>query len=320
MTTVHMFAGQGAQRPGMGGELFDRYPRLAQEADAVLGYSIRDLCLTGGSDDQLDDTRYTQPAVYVVNALSHRALTEHDGPPDVVLGHSLGEYNALEAAGVVGFADGLRLVAARAAEMAAVTGGGMSVVIGFRETALRFLLHRSGFTTVHLANLNAPDQLVLAGPRDDLDMMELILEDAGARMARRLPVSGPFHSPHMSPAAQELHPLLHRTVFRPPRFPVIANRTARPHRLDGLADALTEQIDHPVRWSESVEYLLDGGSGTAPRFVEVGGGTTLTGMIRRITDDRKERGGPDEAGDRGAHGDAMTPGGVPGTPLSAVGR
>ncbi|MET8885153.1 MULTISPECIES: ACP S-malonyltransferase [Streptomyces] len=289
MTTVHMFAGQGAQRAGMGAELFERYPRLTQEADAVVGYSLRDLCLTGGPDGRLDDTRYTQPAMYVVNALAHRALTEESGPPDVVLGHSLGEYNALEAAGVFGFAEGLGLVVARAAAMAAVTGGGMSVVVGFKETALRFLLHRSGFTGVHLANLNAPDQLVLAGPRDDLDMMELILEDAGARLARRLPVSGPFHSPHMTPAARELEPLLRRAELRPPNAPVVANRTARPHRAEELARTLVEQIDHPVRWSESVEHLLD--RWPDARFVEVGGGTTLTGMVRRITDARAD-GGP----------------------------
>ncbi|PAZ15129.1 malonyl CoA-acyl carrier protein transacylase [Streptomyces sp. SA15] len=291
MTTVHMFAGQGVQRPGMGKDLFYRYPDLTEEADAVLGYSVRELCLTGGRDGQLDDTRYTQPAVYVVNALSYRAQVERDGPPDLALGHSLGEYNALEAAGVLGFAQGLELVAARAAGMARITGGGMSVVIGLRETVLRFLLHRSGFGSVHLANLNAPDQLVLAGPREDLEMMELILQDAGARLARRLPVSGPFHSPHMSPTARELAALLRRTAFRPPRIPVVSNRTARPHRYEDLADTLAEQVDHPVRWAESVEWVLGHGpggerrDGPPPRFVEVGGGAVLTGMVRRISEE-----------------------------------
>ncbi|MFC4496478.1 ACP S-malonyltransferase [Streptomyces ovatisporus] len=298
MTTVHMFAGQGSQRPGMGGELFERFPELTAEADEVLGYSIRDLCLTGGRNGQLDDTRYTQPAVYVVNALAHRALRDEERDPDAALGHSLGEYNALAAAGVFTFAEGLRLVAARAEAMAAVTGGGLSVVIGLKETLLRFLLHRSGFESVHLANLNTPDQLVLAGPRDDLEMMELILEDAGARTARRLPVSGPFHSPHMSPAARELGPLLAATPFRAPRFPVIANRTGRPYRSEELAGTLTAQIDHPVRWTESVEYLLDEAVGEPPRFVEIGGGTVLTGMVRQIVRERERRGtvrqSPDE--------------------------
>ncbi|GGU55930.1 ACP S-malonyltransferase [Streptomyces daghestanicus] len=286
MTTVHMFAGQGSQRRGMGEGLFDRYPDLTAEADEVLGYSIRDLCLTGGRDGQLNDTRYTQPAVYVVNALAHHALADRGEHPDAVLGHSLGEYNALVAAGVLGFAEGLRLVAARAAAMAAVTGGGMSVVVGLRESTLRFLLHRSGFAAVHLANLNAPDQMVLAGPREDLEMMELILTDAGAKLARRLPVSGPFHSPHMSPAARELGPLLRATPFGPPRCPVIANRTARPHRPAELAAALTEQIDHPVRWTESVEYLIGLDEDSPPHFVEVGGGTALTGMVDRIVKER----------------------------------
>ncbi|CAL9354700.1 ACP S-malonyltransferase [Streptomyces sp. Tu 3180] len=290
MTTVHMFAGQGVQRPGMGKDLFGRFPELTEQADSVLGYSVADLCLTGG-DGRLDDTRYTQPAVYVVNALSHRAAVERDGPPDLALGHSLGEYNALEAAGVFGFAEGLELVAARAAGMARITGGGMSVVVGLGETTLRYLLHRSGFDSVHLANLNAPDQLVLAGPREDLEMMELILQDAGARLARRLPVSGPFHSPHMTPAARELAALLDRVPFRPPRFPVVSNRTARPHRYEELAATLAEQVDHPVRWAESVAWVLGhepGGGrreGPPPRFVEVGDGTVLTGMVRRIREE-----------------------------------
>lgn len=303
MTTVHMFAGQGGQRPGMGGDLFERFPEMTAEADEVLGYSIRDLCLTGGWDGQLDDTRYTQPAVYVVNALAYEALREQEPAPDAALGHSLGEYNALAAAGVFGFAEGLRLVTARAEAMAAVTGGGLSVIIGLKETLLRFLLHRSGFESVHLANLNSPDQLVLAGPRDDLEMIELIMEDAGARMARRLPVSGPFHSPHMSVAAQELAPLLAATPFHRPQFPVIANQTGRPYRYEELASTLTGQIDHPVRWMESVEYLLDPGAGEPPRFVEIGGGTVLTSMVRRIVQERETSGAAaPAAGDQASHG------------------
>ncbi|GAA3079035.1 hypothetical protein GCM10020000_75820 [Streptomyces olivoverticillatus] len=215
MTRIFMFPGQGAQRVGMGRELFDRFPHLEAEASEVLGYSLRTLCLED-PEGQLGNTRYTQPAMYAVNALAHRAAVEDGDRPDVAIGHSLGEYNALEAAGVFGFADGLRLVAARARAMADVTGGGMSAVVGLPETKLRFLLLRAGFADLDMANLNTAAQTVLAGPVEDLEEAGQILEDAGARMVRRLAVSGPFHSRYMAPAAAALAP---RDPLGPPRRP-----------------------------------------------------------------------------------------------------
>ncbi|MFC0548248.1 ACP S-malonyltransferase [Kutzneria chonburiensis] len=274
MPRIYLFAGQGAQKVGMGREEFERFPELEREASEVLGYSVRTLCLED-PDLLLGNTRYTQPAMFVVNALAYRAKVEERGRPELALGHSLGEYNALEAAGAFSFADGLRLVAARAAAMARITGGGMTVVAGLGETQIRFLLLRAGFDTVELANLNTPQQTVLAGPVDDLEEFAPILEDAGARMVRRLPVSGPFHSRHMTPAAQELAPLLRATTFNPLAFPVIANLTAQPYTVDTAAELLIGQIDGAVRWSESLLPLVDS------EFVEVGG-TMLTSMVRQI--------------------------------------
>ncbi|GGU32403.1 ACP S-malonyltransferase [Lentzea flava] len=277
MTRIFLFAGQGAQRVGMGRTEFERYPELEREASDLLGYSLRTLCLED-PDGLLGNTRYTQPAMYVVNALAYRMKLEESAPPDLALGHSLGEYNALEAAGAFTFAEGLKLVDARAAAMARITGGGMSAVVGLEETLIRFLLLRAGFDTIDLANLNTPQQTVLAGPLDDLAEFGTILEDAGARMAKKLAVSGPFHSRYMTPAAEELAPVLRATAFGRLRFPVISNHTAQPHHQNGIAELLIRQIDHPVRWAESIGPLTERDDA---QFVEIGG-TTLTSMVRQI--------------------------------------
>lgn len=276
MTAVAMFPGQGAQRKGMGGDLFDRFPELTDRAAEVLGYSVRRLCLED-PHGELDQTRYTQPAMYVVNALAYRGWLAEHGPPDAALGHSLGEFNALEAAGAFGFEPGLRLVAERAALMADITGG-MSAVVGFSPSRMRFLLARIGIDSVDVANLNTPWQSVLAGPVGELAELEPILEGAGARMVRRLPVSGPFHSRYMAPAARRFASLLSTVDFGPPRFPVVSNRTAAPYGAGELATTLSEQIDHPVRWHESVSAL----DGDGVEFVEIGTGTTLVSMVRQI--------------------------------------
>lgn len=279
MTTAVLFPGQGSQRAGMGGGLFDRFGELDRQASDMLGYSVRDLCLYNRSG-KLRDSRYTQPARYVVNALSLFAATEDGLAPDVLLGHSVGEYSALLGAGVFDFATGLDLVAERARLMTAVPGA-MSVVLGLDARTIREVLSRACLAGVDLANLNAVDQVVLAGPAGQLTAAATPLLAAGAFTVRPLEVSGPFHSRYMRVAADRFGRVLTRYALAPPRLPVIANRTARAYPASGaaIAQILGEQIDHQVRWAESLAHVLSLDPDT--EFVELGGGATLGSTVRR---------------------------------------
>lgn len=307
MTTAVIFPGQGSQRPGMGAGLFERYPDLTGQASEILGLPIAELCRSGDGG-RLNDTRYTQPARYVVNALSLTVAREDGLDPDVALGHSVGEYSALLAAGVFSFEAGLRLVAARAELMAEVAGG-MSVVLGLDAGAITEVLSRSGLTGVDLANLNAADQTVLSGPVDTLAKAAAPLLAAGAFAVRPLPVSGPFHSRYMRDAAHDFAGVLAGYELSPPALPVIANRTAREYPATGAGRLLAEQIDHQVLWAQSLEYLLARDPGT--EFVELGGTPTLGSTVRRARQAMAGRGG---SGAATAGSDARQPDAVPAPP------
>ncbi|MFC7265712.1 ACP S-malonyltransferase [Streptomyces lutosisoli] len=272
-----LFPGQGSQHRGMGGKLFDRFPDLTTQADDILGYSVARLCLTD-PDGRLGDTRYTQPALYVVNALAHRDWSrQHESPPDFLAGHSLGEYNALEAAGVFDFATGLRLVQQRAEHMALATGGGMAVVIGLGVDAVTDVLARCGRDDIDIANHNTPDQLVVSGPAESIAQAGPQLEAAGANCLT-LPVSGAFHSRYMRDAAAAFADFVAGFEPAPPRIPVIANTTGAPHGQD-IGAELVRQIAAPVRWTDSVHHLLDAGVND---FQQVGPGKAVIGMVRAI--------------------------------------
>ena len=282
-----LFPGQGTQYAGMGRDLLARYPEAVAEADEVLGYPIAQVC-AGDPDRPLRDTAFSQPAVYVVGALALRDHLERTGEePAVVLGHSLGEYNALHAAGVFGFAEGLRLVARRGALMARIEGGGMIAVTGLaQEEALRVVADAPSATgggpaPVDLAASNAPRNLTLSGPLEELDALTPVLLEHGARSVRRLNVSGPFHSRLMRPAAVRFREVADAAAphLRPPRVPVVANTTARPHVPGLVADELVAQIDHPVLWSTSVERVI---ADHDPRFEEIGGRRVLLPMVAAL--------------------------------------
>jgi trans-AT polyketide synthase/acyltransferase/oxidoreductase domain-containing protein len=274
MGTVWMFPGQGAQRRGMGAEVLDRYPALCRQADEILGYAVRDVCLDGAPPG-LRDTRAVQPVLFVVNALAYLAYREDHPEPDYLAGHSLGEYDALFAAGCFDFATGVRLVQRRGELMAEAAGGGMLAVLGLDPDGLADLLRGAGLDGIDLANRNSGRQVVLSGPDADLRLAREAIEGAGSARCVPLRVSAPFHSRYMAPAAASFGEFLRGFTFAPPRIPVIANTTGRPYPADGVADLLRRQIDSPVRWWESLTYLRARG---VDRAVELGPGQILTDL------------------------------------------
>ena len=275
---AYVFPGQGSQQKGMGGELFDRFADVTAKADAILGYSIRRLCLED-PDKQLGNTRYTQVALYVVNAMTYMERLRSEAPPAMAAGHSLGEYDALFAAGVFDFEAGLRLVQQRGELMARARDGGMAAVIGMDLPKLEAVLREQGADAIDVANYNAPSQTVLSGPRNVLESLVKPIEAAGARRCMILNVSAAFHSRYMDEAAREFASFLEPFTFAPPRFPVIANVTARPHDAEGVKALLAKQIHAPVQWTDSMRYLIARG---VDAVQEIGPGTVLTNLFKTI--------------------------------------
>ncbi|MFF8001839.1 ACP S-malonyltransferase [Streptomyces sp. NPDC007917] len=275
---VYGFPGQGSQRRLMGKGLFARFPEETATADRVLGYSIEELCLKDPRRE-LGRTEFTQPALYVVGALSYLAHTEEDPtPPDFLIGHSLGEYAALFAAGVFDFETGLRLVQRRGELMAAAGGGAMAAVVGVDEAAVTGVLDDAGLDGLDLANYNAMDQFVLSGPAEQIDTACSAFEATGARTVR-LNVSAPLHSRYMRPAAEAFGRFLDGFTLRPPTIPVLANVDAMPYTADTLGERLTAQITSPVRWTDTIRRLMGQGDF---EFVELGPGQVLTKLVTRI--------------------------------------
>ena len=280
MSIACLFPGQGSQSKGMGRDLFDRFADWSHEADAVLGYSVRDLCLED-ADRRLGQTQFTQPALFVVNAMTWRARRESDRPaPAFVAGHSLGEYNALLAADVFDFATGVRLVQERGRLMGEVRGAGMAAVIGLDPDRIREVLGASDAgRALDVANFNSFDQTVIAGPKPALADIKSALEGAGARTVIPLNVSAPFHSRYMQPVQEAFDRFLAPLTFRPPVIPVVSNLTATPYAADSIRPTLAGQIASSVRWLDSMLYLLQQG---VTEFEETGPGSVLTKLVAQI--------------------------------------
>jgi trans-AT polyketide synthase/acyltransferase/oxidoreductase domain-containing protein len=280
---VLLFPGQGSQYKGMGQDLWAAYPALVDEASSILGYSIRDLCLND-PQQQLGLTHFTQPALYVVNALNFYRWQEGGHHAGAVAGHSLGEYSALLAGDAFDFATGLRLVQKRGQLMSEASGGGMAAVLGMRVEALEDFLREQGVEGIDIANHNSPNQSVIAGDVVTLTRAEHLLQARGVNCVR-LNVSAAFHSRHMQKAQQEFTLFLREFALKDPRLPVIANVTARPYQPGEVASLLAQQIASTVRWTESVRYLM--GMGEVD-YVEMGadpkrmGGRVLSKMVDEI--------------------------------------
>ena len=281
MTSVWVFPGQGSQRKGMGEGLFERYACETAQADEVLGYSLRALCLDD-PDGALNRTEFTQPALFAVSALSFLAKRD-DGAtlPDVYAGHSLGEFNALFAAGAFDFATGVALVAKRGELMSKAPRGAMAAVIGPDLARVRTLLEEAGLGDVDIANINSSSQIVISGLYDDIERCQPVFAEAGARFAR-LNVSAAFHSRWMRDIQSQFADYIATQSLRPLQKDVISNRTARPHARDAYLPQLIEQISRPVNWYESMSWLLSHGE---VALEEVGPGTVLSGLFVKIRKD-----------------------------------
>ena len=280
---AYVFPGQGAQFPGMGKDLYNRSvlaKDLFENANAVLGFRITDLMFTG-SDEDLRQTKVTQPAIFLHSVILAFVLGS-DFQPDMVAGHSLGEFSALVAGKSLSFEDGLVLVSKRAMAMqkaCEMKPSAMAAVIGMDDRIVEEVCSAISETVV-AANYNSPGQIVISGSNEGIEKAIEILKAKGAKRALRLQVGGAFHSPLMEPARAELEEAIRTTKFNVPVCPVYQNVDARPSVDPGIIKAnLVAQLTSPVRWTQIVENMIAGG---ADRFIEVGPGCVLQGLIKKI--------------------------------------
>jgi malonyl CoA-acyl carrier protein transacylase len=276
-----MFPGQGSQSRGMGGPLFDEFKEYTRQADHILGYSIKQLCLEDPGAE-LSKTQFTQPAVYVVNALAHLKKIQETGVPGYLAGHSLGEFNALLAAGCFDFETGLELVRKRGALMSQAGDGAMAAILNATKEEIETILRDNGLTNIDLANYNAPSQIVISGARDEIGRAQTLF--TGKMIYCPLNTSGAFHSRFMVGSRDEFRSYLQSFKFEDPKIPVISNVTARPYENGEIPDNLSKQISSTVRWCESIEFLAELGAhgGEEMQFEEIGTGDVLTKLVRTI--------------------------------------
>lgn len=281
-----VFPGQGSQSKGMGADLFDQVPEFTAaeaEIDTLLGYSIRELCLED-PNSQLNLTQFTQPALYIINALHYFKRKAEGLQADYLAGHSLGEYNALLAGGAFDFVTGLKLVQKRGALMGQAKDGGMAAIIGLTAEQIRDLLEANAeLSGIDVANYNSPTQTVISGPVPELEKGQAVFKDAGAKLYKILPVSAAFHSRYMQPAADEFARFLEGFELAALQVPVIANITGRPYETDKpeqIKASLVKQIAGSVQWTESIRYLKGLGE---MEFEELGPGTVLSRLIKQIS-------------------------------------
>ena len=277
-----VFPGQGSQFPGMCKDLYDAHKEareLCQAADRLLGFSLTGVMFDGTADD-LKQTKVTQPAVFLHSVVAQQMMTIER--PQMVAGHSLGEFSALVACGALRFEDALLLVSARAQAMQAAceqNPGTMAAVLGLPDEQVDEICKKQSGIVV-AANFNCPGQVVISGETEAVDAACVAMKEAGARRALRLPVGGAFHSPLMAPAAEDLKAAILKTEFRKPFCPIYQNVSAKAEtEPEIIRENLLKQLTAPVRWTQSVQNMIADG---ATEFYEFGPGDVLKGLIRKI--------------------------------------
>ena len=281
-----VFPGQGAQFSGMGKDLYETSPlakELFEKANVILGFRITDIMFEG-SDEELRQTKVTQPAVFLHSVITALCMGD-EFAPNMVAGHSLGEFSAMVASGALTFEDGLKLVYARAMAMqkaCEMQPSTMAAIIGLPDETIESICQEitAGGHTVVAANYNCPGQVVISGSLEGIQLACEKLTEAGAKRALPLSVGGAFHSPLMDPAKVELEAAIEATAFHTPKCPVYQNVDALPHtNPEEIKANLIAQLTAPVRWTQSVRNMIAAG---ADSFTECGPGNVLTGLIRKI--------------------------------------
>jgi [acyl-carrier-protein] S-malonyltransferase len=284
--TALLFAGQGAQKVGMGKDLAEQFPlakSLFEKANHTLGYDLSGICFRG-PDGELTKTENAQPGIYLVSWIAYQLLKSRlpEFSFAATAGLSLGEFTALAAAGVMSFLDGLQTVRERGRfmhEACETTRGAMAAIIALDETTMRAICQEAD---VELANLNSPGQLVISGETEKIARACELARQKGAKKAVTIPVAGAYHSRLMASAQPKLRRALAGLTLLPPDAMVISNVTAEPHGSPAeIKEGLVQQVTSSVRWEESIRYLLARG---VTRFIEFGPGTTLSGFLKRIDD------------------------------------
>jgi malonyl CoA-acyl carrier protein transacylase len=283
---AYVFPGQGAQFVGMGKDLYENVPQakeLFEKANEILGFRITDL-MFNGTDEDLKQTKVTQPAIFLHSVILAKSLGD-DFKPEMVAGHSLGEFSALVAAGALSFEDGLRLVAARANAMQKAceqNPSTMAAVLGLEDAKVEEICASIDGVVVP-ANYNCPGQLVISGANEAIDAACEALKAAGAKRALKLPVGGAFHSPLMEPARVELEAAIEATTVSQPICPVYQNVDAKPYTDPAqIKKNLVAQLTAPVRWTQTVQNMVADG---VSAFVELGPGKVLQGLVNKIAKD-----------------------------------
>lgn len=282
MKKAYVFPGQGSQYPGMAKDLYESNEvarMMLERANEILGFRITDIMLEGTAEE-LKQTRVTQPAIFLHSVVMARCL--QDFTPDMVAGHSLGEFSALVAAGAIDFEDGLKLVSVRAEAMqkaCEMNPGSMAAVLALETEKVEEICSTCEGTVIP-ANYNCDGQIVISGEKEAVEKACIRMKEAGAKRALPLPVGGAFHSPLMEPARAELAEGIEKTVFRTPTCPIYQNVTALPSTdPEEIKKNLLAQLTAPVRWTQSVRNMAADG---AEEFIELGPGTVLQGLISKI--------------------------------------